>query len=74
MAADSVIVNQFEFQAALQKQMQIYGIKEKVQPLVGEMLFDYVAMGLGVDGWYNSNGDKFVVLNRGKVGIIDENK
>ncbi|CAM3207030.1 minor capsid protein [Lactiplantibacillus plajomi] len=74
MTADSIIVSQFKFQAALQKQMRILGIKEDIQPLIGEVLFDYIAMGLGVDGWYNKNGDKFVVLNRGKVGIIDENK
>ncbi|BDZ30618.1 hypothetical protein MH1LPH_10840 [Lactiplantibacillus brownii] len=74
MSSDAIIVEQLVFQAEVQQIMKRFDIDTYPDATIGEMLFDIIGMQLGIDGWYNSNGDKYVVLNRGKLGVINESK
>lgn len=74
MSSDAIIVEQLVLQAEVQQIMKRFDIDMYPDAKNGAMLFDRIGMQLGIDGWYNSNGYKFVVINRGKLGIINGNQ
>ncbi|RRK09382.1 hypothetical protein D1831_13075 [Lactiplantibacillus garii] len=72
--SDAVIINQLDFMSELLEQMRTLGIKQYPVPRDGINFFDYIAMQLGVHGWYNPQMRKVIIINRGKLGILDEDK
>ncbi|KRK40809.1 Phage Mu protein F like protein [Loigolactobacillus bifermentans DSM 20003] len=69
LRSDTVLVDKTDFQKAVMDRVHDFYPELFMNPANGTLLFDAVAIGSGVDGWYNSKGNKVVIVNRGKLVI-----